>query len=56
MLNTPEAFSAVVLDGVLQANGMSSFRGRLTSEEVQAVRAYLIERANLAKTASTPGR
>jgi mono/diheme cytochrome c family protein len=45
MLNTPAAFSSVVLDGVLQKNGMSSFKGRLTSDEVQAIRAYLIDRA-----------
>jgi alcohol dehydrogenase (cytochrome c)/quinohemoprotein ethanol dehydrogenase len=56
MLNTPETFSAVVLDGALQANGMSSFKGRLTSDEVQAVRAYLIERANQAKSSPTPPR
>jgi quinohemoprotein ethanol dehydrogenase len=56
MLNTPEAFSAVVLDGVLQANGMASFKGRLSPDEVQSVRAYLIERANQAKTAPTLGR
>ena len=53
MLNTAEAFSAIVLDGALQANGMASFKGRLTPDEVQSVRAYLIERANQAKTSPT---
>ena len=45
MINTPEAFRSVVLGGVLQANGMASFEGRLTPDEVQSVRAYLIDRA-----------
>jgi quinohemoprotein ethanol dehydrogenase len=53
MLNTAEAFSAIVLDGALQANGMASFKGRLTPDEVQSVRAYLIERANQAKASPT---
>jgi hypothetical protein len=56
MLNTAEAFSSIVMDGALQANGMSSFKGRLSPEEVQNVRAYLIERANLAKNSPTPPR
>ncbi len=51
MLNTAEAFSSIVLGGALQANGMASFKGRLTPDEVQSVRAYLIERANQAKAA-----
>jgi quinohemoprotein ethanol dehydrogenase len=56
MLGSADAFSAVVLDGVLQANGMASFKGRLTADEVQSVRAYLIERANQAKNSPTPPR
>jgi mono/diheme cytochrome c family protein len=52
MINSAEAFSAVVLDGVLQANGMASFKGRLTPDDVQSVRAYVIERANQAKVAA----
>jgi quinohemoprotein ethanol dehydrogenase len=56
MLNSPEAFSTVVLDGILQANGMESFKGRLTADEVQSVRAYLIKRANDLKTAPKPVR
>jgi len=56
MLNTPEAFSAIVLDGALQANGMASFKERLSPDQVQSVRAYLIERANQAKNSPTPPR
>jgi quinohemoprotein ethanol dehydrogenase len=54
MLNSAEAFSSIVLDGALQASGMASFKGRLTMDEVQTVRAYLIERANQAKAAVRP--
>ncbi len=46
-----KAFAAVVLGGALQANGMASFKGRLSADEVESVRAYLIERANQAKNA-----
>jgi alcohol dehydrogenase (cytochrome c)/quinohemoprotein ethanol dehydrogenase len=56
MINAAESFRAVVLDGALQANGMASFRGRLTSDEVETVRAYIIERANQAKNSPTPPR
>jgi len=56
MLNSAEAFSAVVLDGALQANGMASFKERLSADDVQSVRAYLIKRANDAKSASRPPR
>lgn len=56
MLNSAEAFNAVVLDGALQAAGMASFKERMTPEEAQSVRAYMIERANQAKAASAPRR
>jgi len=59
-LHSAEAFSAIVLGGALQANGMASFRGRLTEEQAQAVRAYIVSRANDAKAApgssASPGR
>jgi hypothetical protein len=40
-----------VIDGVLQAKGMASFKETLQAEDVQAVRAYLISRAHAAKSA-----
>jgi alcohol dehydrogenase (cytochrome c)/quinohemoprotein ethanol dehydrogenase len=46
MLRSPDAFRAVVLGGALQSSGMASFKGRLTQRDLQAVRAYLIDRAN----------
>jgi PQQ-dependent dehydrogenase (methanol/ethanol family) len=49
-LQSADTFSAIVLGGALQANGMASFKARMTEEEVQSVRAYLIERANQAKS------
>ena len=57
-LNSEAAFDAIVLEGALQTSGMASFKGRMTGEEVQSVRAYLISRANEAKHAppATAGR
>ena len=56
-LNSAEAFNSIVLEGALQTAGMASFRGRMTVDEVQSVRAYVIERANQAKSApSAAGR
>ena len=53
-LNSAEAFDAIVLEGVLQSAGMAPFKGKIGEEEVQSVRAYLIERANQAKVAAAP--
>jgi quinohemoprotein ethanol dehydrogenase len=50
-LNSAEAFNAIVLEGALQTAGMASFKGKMSTEEVQSVRAYMIERANQAKQA-----
>lgn len=50
-LNSAAAFDAIVLGGVFQTNGMASFKGTLTEPQVQSVRAYMIERANLTKAA-----
>ena len=41
-----EAFRSVVIDGVLAQNGMVSFAENLSKEEAEAVRAYIIRRAN----------
>jgi len=56
MLASAETFSSVVIDGALQDSGMASFKGKITSDEVESVRAYLIERANQAKAAPAPPR
>jgi PQQ-dependent dehydrogenase (methanol/ethanol family) len=51
MLHGAEPFAAVVLGGALQSAGMASFKARMSPQEVESVRAYLIERANQAKNA-----
>jgi quinohemoprotein ethanol dehydrogenase len=56
MINTPEAFSAVVVNGALQANGMASFKERMSADEVESVRAYIIQRANQLKSSPPPPR
>ena len=56
MLAAKESFSAVVLGGALQANGMASFKERLSPDDVESIRAYMIARANQAKNAAPPPR
>ena len=47
----PDAFKAIVIDGVLQPNGMVSFRKVLTPQDAEAIRAYVVVRAHQAKNA-----
>jgi alcohol dehydrogenase (cytochrome c)/quinohemoprotein ethanol dehydrogenase len=44
-------FHGVVLGGTLSDQGMASFKGTLGDAQVEAVRAYLISRANQDKVA-----
>jgi hypothetical protein len=39
-------FSAIVIDGILQQNGMVSFRDSLTPEQADSIRAYVVTLAN----------
>ncbi|MFO7285415.1 MAG: PQQ-dependent dehydrogenase, methanol/ethanol family [Gammaproteobacteria bacterium] len=48
-----EAFAAIVLGGARAPNGMASFADTLDEEETEAIRAYIIDRANAA--AEGPG-
>jgi len=50
-LNSAQAFDAVVMEGALQTSGMASFKDRITEEQAQSIRAYMIERANELKNA-----
>jgi quinohemoprotein ethanol dehydrogenase len=50
-LGQPELFRAIVLDGVLEQNGMVSFAEALTEQDAEAVRAYVITLAHEAKAA-----
>lgn len=45
-INDAEAFNAVVLEGVLADYGMSSFADKITEQDAEALRVYLIHRAN----------
>lgn len=51
MLHSQEAFDTVVLQGALKENGMVSFADSLTPEDTQAIRAFIIARANELKNA-----
>ena len=46
------AFSQVVIDGVRSQNGMVSFARAMTPEDVEAVRAYVVGRAQEAREQS----
>ena len=41
-----DSWNSVVLEGELQDNGMISFANVLENGEVEAIRAYIISRAN----------
>ncbi|MDY7097216.1 MAG: PQQ-dependent dehydrogenase, methanol/ethanol family [Pseudomonadota bacterium] len=45
-LGNKQAWMAVVHDGILKDNGMVSFSDSLSKEEIEAIRAYVIQRAN----------
>jgi len=46
---TSAAFKVIVIDGVLQSEGMVSFRKMLTPQDAEAIRAYVVHLANEAK-------
>lgn len=50
-LNVGDLFKAIVIDGVLQNNGMVSFAAQLTPQDAEAIRAYVVSLANAAKDA-----
>ena len=45
-LGNKDAFLAVVHDGILSDNGMASFKDSLSRDEMDAIREYIIARAN----------
>ena len=51
MLHTQEGFDQVVLNGVLKDRGMASFAQTLKPEDTQALRAFIVARANELKNA-----
>jgi PQQ-dependent dehydrogenase (methanol/ethanol family) len=48
-LGSAETWKSIVLDGALVKNGMISFSRNLKAEDVESVRAYLVERAHAEK-------
>jgi quinohemoprotein ethanol dehydrogenase len=50
-----KAFDSVVLEGSRSARGMASFASRLQPSDTEALRAYLIGQAEVARTAPQPG-
>ena len=54
LLHSQEGFDSVVLKGVLSAKGMASFASALKPEDTQAIRAYIISRANEIKKMPPP--
>jgi alcohol dehydrogenase (cytochrome c)/quinohemoprotein ethanol dehydrogenase len=46
----------VVHDGLLKDNGMAGFAGSLSKQEVEAIRAYVIHRANQDKALEKPAK
>ncbi len=45
-LSNRDAFLAVVHDGVLAKNGMAGFAQSLSKEQIDAIRGYIVFRAN----------
>jgi quinohemoprotein ethanol dehydrogenase len=45
-LGNPEIWQSIVHDGARQANGMVSFAQRMSKDEVETIRAYVVHRAN----------
>jgi quinohemoprotein ethanol dehydrogenase len=51
-INTAEVMRTIVIDGAMQEGGMASFKGKVSPQELESIRAYLIDRANQAKAAA----
>jgi mono/diheme cytochrome c family protein len=45
-LNAPDLFKGIVVDGALAENGMISFKNSLTKDDAEAIRSFLVARAN----------
>ena len=54
LLHTQEGFDQIVLKGVLADKGMVSFATALKPEDTQAIRAFIVARANELKNAPPP--
>jgi quinohemoprotein ethanol dehydrogenase len=54
MIQSEQAFEQVVLGGDRKAHGMASFASVMSAEDVSAIRAFVILRANQDKPAAAP--
>jgi len=55
-INSADAVRSVAIDGVLHEKGMVSFKAALTPDDVEAVRQYVIKRANEDKALESQGK
>ncbi len=55
-LESASAWNAVVEGGILKDSGMASFKGSLSKDEIEAIRAYVISRANEDKVLEAGGK
>ena len=55
-LNSSALFNAIVIDGVLENNGMVSFSDSLSMDDADAIRAYVVSLSNDAKDNPPPPR
>ncbi|MGE4338853.1 MAG: PQQ-dependent dehydrogenase, methanol/ethanol family, partial [Pigmentiphaga sp.] len=49
VLGDKDAWKSVVADGALAANGMVGFRDNFSPEQIEAIRAYVVARANITR-------
>ncbi len=56
LLGSKEAWSSIVREGVLSDKGMVSFRDAYSAEEIESIRAYVVERALIEKRLATADR
>ena len=55
-IGSPDAIKAVVNDGALKHNGMVSFAAAVKPADAEAIRHYLIKRANEDKALGRPAK
>jgi alcohol dehydrogenase (cytochrome c)/quinohemoprotein ethanol dehydrogenase len=48
-LSDPDVWQSIIHDGVRSANGMVSFSGEMSKDEIETIRSYVIYRANATK-------
>ena len=45
-LGNPKLWQEIVHDGLLKQNGMVAWKGQFTKEQIEAIRLYVVSRAN----------